>query len=182
MNERRTLLIPGWMSRVKNYGLGEGLDIWKKFGDPTAKLEVEFLIGHSLGCHYALLNWQANRNTKLILVNPPLMKRSQIDWASRWLRYKLKEGLGVSFKDVLFADIWHGLHKCYRLFRPDFVKIVREIPRADLVIVRGEHDDYFGDYEVAEFARVENIRLVEVGGSGHNWDEAIKNEVQKLLV
>jgi predicted alpha/beta hydrolase family esterase len=181
MNSYKTLLLPGWMSRVKNYGIGEGLDIWKKFGDPTANLDAQYLIGHSLGCHYALLNWQANRNARLILVNPPLLKRSSIVWLYRWLRYKMIEGLGVSFKDILAADIPAGIMNCHKLFQGDFEKIIREIPKKDLVIVKGQNDNYFCDHDVADFARAEQIRLIEVAGSGHNWSEDIRQTIINFI-
>lgn len=174
-------LFPGWMSKARKYGLDDGVDIWERFIDPRERLEAEYLVGHSLGCHFALLNWQANKNTKLVLVNPPVFKRPAIIWLFRWLRYLLSEGPGVSFKDLKAAEIFPGIRNCFKLMSRDYSEIIRQAPRENLTIIKGERDNFFCDREVVEFARKENIRLIEIKGSGHNWSGEIREEVLKII-
>ncbi len=178
---RKSIILPGWMSRVKNYRMGEGSDIWEEFGDPMKLPEAEYIVCHSLGCHYALSNWQNGRDNKLILVNPPIFKRNIFAWAWRWLRYLAAEGPGVSFHDIGAKEIIAGIKNCQKLMQPDFRIVLKKLPKENLTIIRGKNDNYFCDREVADFARAENIRLIEVADCGHNWCGGLKNEVLKII-
>lgn len=177
----KTFVLPGWMSCVNNYQLGDGLEIWQEPVDSGAFAEVEYLIGHSLGANFALLNWPANKNAKLILVSPILFNAPLFNWFFRWLRYVFNEGLIISPKDIKSNRLFFGLKKGYRLLKPDYKKIIREIPKENLVMIRGKEDKYFCDQKVAEFVRGENIRLIELPGSGHNWNDDFKKTVEDIL-
>jgi hypothetical protein len=169
------------MSRVKNYQLGDGAEIWEEVVNPGTPLEAEYLIGHSLGANFALLNWQTNGNTKLILISPLIFKKSLFNWFFRWLHYVMTEGLIISHKDLRSNKLFHGFKTGLNLLKPDYVKIIREIPKENVVIIRGKKDEFACDKDTAEFIKKEKIRLIEIEGSGHNWDGEFKKTVQTVL-
>lgn len=177
MAKNKFFVFPGWFSRVKNYGLGQGAEIWQMAVNPTANFDAEYLLGHSLGANFALIAWRANRNAKLILVSPLIPKRSVLSWFWRWLGYVFSEGLIVSPGDILANRIWFALREGLKLLRKDFSEIIQEIPRENLLIIRGKDDKYFCDQAAADFFKKENIALIEVEGCGHNWSEKIKEAV-----
>jgi len=181
MNSNKTLLFPGWMSRVKNYQLGDGVEIWQKPVDPNTYFDSEYMIGHSLGANFALLNWQANKNSKLILISPIVLKKSLLGWFFHWLGYVIGEGLVIPLDDFKSNKFFFGFKAGLKLLRQDFLKLIIEIPKENVTIVRGKNDNYLCDKVAAEFFIRENIRLVEIEGSGHNWSVKIKEEVLKII-
>ena len=181
MDLNKTFLFPGWMSRVKNYQLGEGAEIWQQYIDPGTNFDAEYLLGHSLGANFALLNWRANKHSKLILVNPILFNHFILVWFFHWLRYVFSEGLIVTPKDIKSNRIFFGFRIGYSLLQPDYVKIIREIPKENLIIIRGKRDNYLCNQKVADFIRSENIRLIGIEDSGHNWNDEFKQTAQTVL-
>lgn len=177
----KTLVIPGWMSRVKNYQLGDGLEIWQEFVDPATHLDAEYLIGHSLGANFALLNWRKNKNTKLILVSPMLSNITVFNWFFRWLRYIFNEGLTISSKDIRSNKIFFGIKTAYGFLRLDYANIIREIPKEKLLVIRGKKDNFVCDKATAEFIKKEQIRLIEIEDCAHNWNEKFRQAVIAVL-
>lgn len=179
---KKILLIPGWMNGKGMYGdKYEVLEIWKERLEPVEEIEARYLIGHSLGCHWALLNWKKFPNTKLILVNPPLPKRNIFRWFRNWLEFQRKEDTPTN-KEIVkgIRNKVFGWKKCYAFFTTDFSKIIKEIPREMITIVRGTKDDFFCDKLAKDFLEANNIPLIEIE-AGHDWNENIDREIEKLL-
>jgi hypothetical protein len=42
-------------------------------------------------------------------------------------------------------------------------------------------DKYFCDKKIAQEVRLKNIRLIEISGVGHNWDEKFNIEIDKIV-
>lgn len=177
MNSNKKLLFPGWMSQVKNYQFGDGVEIWKERINVDAHFEAEYLVGHSLGANFVLLNWRANKNAKIILVCPLIFKKSIFSWFFCWLYYVISEGLVIPISDFKSNKLFFGLNKGLKLIRNDFSKIILEIPKENLLVIRGKNDNYFCDKTAAEFLKKENIRLIEIENCGHNWNEKMKESV-----
>lgn len=177
MDTPKFFVFPGWMSRVKNYQLGDGAEIWQEAVDPGARFEAEYLVGHSLGANFALLNWQTNKNAKLILVGPIIFKKSLLNWFFRWLGYVFFEGLIISVKDIKSNKLFFGLKAGFKLLKPDYLKIISEIPKENILVIRGKNDNFVCDKAAVDFFKKENIRLIEVEGCGHNWNEKIMEAV-----
>lgn len=177
MASNKTFVLPGWMSRVKNYQLGDGAEIWEEVVNPGTPFEAEYLIGHSLGANFALLNWQANKNSKLILVSPIIFKKSLFNWFFRWLRYIFSEGLIISPKDIKSNRLFFGLKNGCRLLKMDYVNIIREIPKEKMLVIRGENDNFVCDKKTADFFKKENIKLIEIENCGHDWSEKMREAV-----
>jgi hypothetical protein len=77
--KNKIIFIPGWMDTVENRVDWPGLDIWKEKINPEIEIDSEYVVGHSAGANWDLLNWHKNRNTKLILVAPVIPKRNLLN-------------------------------------------------------------------------------------------------------
>lgn len=178
----KKIFIPGWMNTAENCVDYAGLEIWKKKTNIEDKIDSEYVIGYSLGADFVLINWEKNRNTKLIVVNPLLPRRSLFSWFWRWIKFLLAEGSRMNKKR--FSTLLHpvnALRLCYFLLTQDISKILDEIPKESIIIIRGKEDSMFCDEEAAKLIRSKNIRLVEVEGAGHNWDEKFNDEIKKII-
>ncbi len=177
--------IPGWMDRARFYGY-EGPDIWIKNIKPEEKIDADYLVAHSLGNHFALLNWLENKNTKLILVNPLLIKRNFRSWIFRWMRFSLGEGAVVYPQRMYFAHyLFSGIKKAQRFLSLNVLEILDQVSKEDIVcVIRGKKDKYFCTEEVATVIKEKNIPLIELDGVGHMWhykiDEAIENIISNF--
>ncbi len=178
---KKVIFIPGWMDRVECYQY-EGIDIWMKNIKPEDKIEADYILAHSLGAHFALLNWQKNRNAKLILVNPLLIRRKFRSWMFNWMKFLMKEGIKVNPKR--YPAIFHlfsGIKKAHRLFITDVLSIMEEMSKDDVFVIRGKKDRYFCTEEVADIIKQKDILLIELDGVGHLWHEKIDEAVKDIL-
>lgn len=176
------IFIPGWMSMGKIYGYENSLDIWTKNIDPKNKIEAEYVVGHSAGALFALLNWNANKNTKLILVGPMIPKRSVLSWLVRWGKFILTEGTHMPFDKIkLGIHFISGTLRLLKLIQLDSFDIMCEIPRENIIIVRGKQDNYLCDDGVVSFLKEKNIPVIEVDGLGHDWNEKASEIIEKLM-
>lgn len=91
-SKEEVIYLPGWGDFVDFHLEFEGLDIWREDINYNDKIEAKCLVAHSLGCHFALLNWKENKNTKLILINPLLDKKPFVVWIFRWIAFSFFEG------------------------------------------------------------------------------------------
>jgi predicted alpha/beta hydrolase family esterase len=184
MQEKIIKFIPGWMDRAVFYGY-EGLDIWLNNVDPEEKIEADYILAHSLGNHFALINWRKNRNAKLILVNPLLLRKKFRSWMFSWMKFSMGEGVGINPRRYPFVfHIFSGIKKARQMFQVDVLEIIDQINKEDICVIRGKKDKYFCTEEVADFVREKNIRLIELDGVGHMWhgkiDEAVKDILKNL--
>ncbi|MCX6763724.1 MAG: hypothetical protein NTZ97_03285 [Candidatus Moranbacteria bacterium] len=181
MPNKKTIFIPGWMHTVRFYGDYEGLDIWTENINPQEKIEAEYIIAYSIGANFSLLNWEYNKNTKLILVNPLIGNRSFFDWSWRWFQYYLKEG-NIPDKNINRKKfILSGIKKAYRILKNDFEKIVKEIPNEKLIIIKGKKDNFYFDDKLCDSLKNNCQLFIEVENAQHNWNEFLKREVDKLI-
>jgi hypothetical protein len=91
------------------------------------------------------------------------------------------EGTLPSWKRLaLVVHIIPGLFLLFRLFRVDFSSVIDAIGPARLVFVRGEQDCFFFDGETAEELRAKGFEVVTVSGSGHSFDQTIKQVADEL--
>ena len=62
----------------------------------------------------------------------------------------------------------------------DFLDAIKQIPKENLIVVRGKKDNFFCDEESAKIIKENNIRLIEVY-AGHNWNENIAKAVNEII-
>lgn len=178
---KKIIFIPGWMNTLGTYQKYEGIEIWKKIKNSSV-LDSEYVIAHSMGTLFALKNYNPEKNQKIILVNPLIPKRNILNWFFRWIKFHLKEGLSKNQKIVLNPVlIIVGIYRCVKLLMVDSSKIFELIPEEKLVILRGKNDYFFCDNLAVEFAKLNNIRMIEVENVGHNWNEVYNQEIQKII-
>lgn len=166
----------------ENYPGYNALEIWKEKISDDVFIDSEFVVGHSMGAHFTLLNWSKNKNYKLILVNPLLIKKSIFYWFSKWIKYRTIEGLPKGFKHATNpSSFWWGIKKFVFFIKYDIWEIIDNIPRSDLVVIRGKKDNFFCNDESAELIRSKQIKLIEVEEAGHNWYDEFDEEVKKII-
>lgn len=175
------VFIPGWMSAGKIYGYENSLDIWTENIDPKNKIEAEYVVAHSAGALFALLNWDANKNTKLILLGPMVPKRSAFGWLLRWGKFILTEGTHMPFARVkLFPHFISGTLCLLRLIKFDSFSILYNIPKENVVVIRGKQDNYLCDDGVASLLKERSIPIIEVDGLGHDWNDKASKLIEKI--
>jgi pimeloyl-ACP methyl ester carboxylesterase len=178
----KKIFVPGWMDTADNHVDYSGLEIWKKKINHNDKIEVEYVVGHSLGAGYALLNWEKNRNTKLILVNPSLPQTGFPDFFIRWIKFLLSEGTSMRRKRLkCFLHLYLGIKQGLELIFKDYEKIIDLIPVKDIVFIRGKEDKFFFDEKMAENIRLKGKRVIEINGARHGWSEKFSEEINKLI-
>lgn len=138
-------------------------------------------IGFSLGALMVLRAADQFRE-RIILINPPLPKRSLASWLLNWVRYLLAEGLLT--KRQKFTKNPIKLIICLinnvKLLRLDFSTILDSCLLEKIIVIRGLKDDFFCDDRAADFIRSKNIKLIEID-SGHNWSLVIEETLRKLI-
>jgi pimeloyl-ACP methyl ester carboxylesterase len=178
----KKIFIPGWFDTVENRVDYEGLNIWIKRIEPSYKIESEYVIGHSFGANYALLNWKKNRNTKLILINPSLPQKGFLDFFSRWIKFLFNEGSTMRKKRLkCFLHLYLGMRQGVELIFGDYEKIIDTIPNDGVVFIRGKEDRYFFDDKLVEKIKSKGKQVIEIAGAGHNWNEKFNDEINKLI-
>jgi hypothetical protein len=180
--KNKIVFIPGWMDTVENLVDWPGLDIWKKKFDVKKKIDADYIVGYSVGSNWALLNWEKNRNAKLILVMPLIPKRKVISWFFRWIRHEIFEGSRVSKKRMsCFPYFISGIYQLIKLLRANVMTIIDKVPKDNVVIIGGKEDHYFFDKDAAKMIRKKGFELIELDEVGHNWNEKIVLEINKIV-
>lgn len=182
MRNKKVVLIPGFMDVAANYSsVWEGLDIWGEKADWKERIDADIVVGYSLGANFALLNWQKNRNTKLVLINPLVPKRSKAEWAKRWVSFFSAEGLKVN-KEHSKVMVWFPLKTKLTsdLLSHDLSRALDMLPKNGAVVLRGARDNFFCDAEAARFIKSKNIPILEVD-AGHGWDENMATKANELV-
>lgn len=175
MSKNDVCLVPGTIQYVKNYGY-DGLDIWIKSEEiiPDAKI----FIGHSLGASF-ILGSNVNYNNKFIFINPLIKERCFPLHFVNWVRFLISEGFAVK-KAVPVGCWWHTFRQVLLLLKVDVLKQMRKIPKENILIIRGKHDNYFCDRENAEILKANNFNLIEVE-AGHDWNENVASSVEDIV-
>ena len=177
---KKILVLPGWMNYLRMINVEEYSEIWH--GKTNKNKEVDYVVGFSLGALVTLRDLNPNWK-KIILVAPPLPKRNIFAWFINWIKYISAEGL--SLKNQVFTKnpfkFIVELCRCIKLFGIDFSKILDNISRDRIVVMRGKNDNFFCDDKTVEFLRSKNIGVIEIAGVGHNWDEKFNIKIDKII-
>lgn len=177
----KKIFVPGWMDTADNHVDFPGLEIWKRKIDPGQKIEAEYVIGHSLGANFALINWEKNKNTKLILIGPLVPKRNIFSWLLRWIKFLFTEGTHLNRKRLTtFPHIINGIKLSLSLLSEDIMDIFDKIPRENVIIIRSKEDKHFFNKKIADALKAKSIKIIEVEEVGHGWNDKF-NEVIKNL-
>lgn len=168
------------MNYIKLANQNSYTELWK--GKTDKGKEADFVVGLSLGALIVLQDLNPNWK-KIILVSPPIPRRSIFVWFFNWTKYITTEGL--SLKNQVFnknpLKFIVELFRCIKLLSIDFSKILDNIPTDKIIVVRGKKDNFFCDDEAVEFLRSKNIQVIEIEGVGHNWDEKFNIEIDKII-
>jgi hypothetical protein len=181
MNKEDIKFIPGWMDRAELYNY-DGLNIWNEDVKPEDRIDAKYILAHSIGAHFALLNWKKNKNTKLILVNPLLVKRKFRCWAWRWIKFFFFEEPEINAKRAfVWLHLFSNLKKCRKMLQIKVSDILDEIPKEDILIIRGKKDRLFCNEEVAAVIKEKNLPLIELEDNGHLWTEKVDEAIEKYI-
>jgi len=171
-------LFPGGFQLVKNYGGYKGVDIWtgQEFLDELK--DSDYFIGHSGGASFAM-RYASNQTSKFIFVNPLIKKRSLPNLFLRWLKFLIFEG--IEKKKIIPAKYWpYALKKFLKLKRINFLDAIKQMPKENLIVIRGKQDNFFCDEKSAKIIKDNNIRIIEVE-AGHDWNENIAEAVNEII-
>ncbi len=178
----KKIFVPGWIDTADNHVDYPGLEIWKKKINPNDKIEAEYVVGHSLGANFALLNWEKNKNTKLILVGPLLPKRNIFSWLICWLKFLFTEGTFLNKKRLTtFPHFVSGIRLNLSLLSEDLMETFDRIPHENVIIIRGKEDKYFFNKKTADALKAKSIKIIEVEKAGHGWNKKFNEEIDKLI-
>lgn len=183
---KKIVLIPGWMNEKGMYcgknKLYAVLEVWKEMISPRKKIQADWVIGHSIGCNYALFSWEKNKKLKLILINPLLPKRSLIIWFLKWREFNHKE-IKPRDKETVSGvkEKWFGIKWCWKLLRKNPDKILNEIPKDQVVIIYGEKDFFYCDEKFKKYVQSKKIKILEIKNIGHDWNEKFDKEIEKII-
>lgn len=182
-NSKKVVYLPGWMDLVKLHKEFCGLEIWQKDIDYQEKIETEYLIGNSLGCHFALLNWEKNRNTKLILINPLIEKKSFLVWIWRWCKYFFSEGWrSVHPRKIFnFHNFFQALKKANLLLQRDYWDVLNKLPKEKVLIVKGGKDNFFCDQKLLTKFKSKNLPVLEIPQMGHLWKKKYLTYLEEYI-
>jgi len=180
--KNKIIFIPGWMQTLGTYEKYEGLEIWKGKMDYKEKIDTEYVIGHSLGANFVVLNQCENKNTKIILINPLLPRRNIFNWIWRYIKTRRKEGFYSGRKVVNdFKNNIAGFFKFMALVRSDLLKMMDEIPKDKIIILRGRNDHFLCDEKTADIIKSKGINMIEIDEVGHKWDKKFNEEIEKIV-
>ncbi len=177
----KKIFIPGWMDTADNRVDFPGWEIWKNKINSNEKIDAEYIVGHSLGANFALINWDNCKNTKLILVNPLVPKRNIFSWLLRWIKFLFTEGTHLNRKRfVTFLHIINGIKVSLSLLSKDLTDIFDRIPRENIIIIRGKEDKHFFNKKIADALKAKSIKIIEVEKMGHGWNDKFNEVINNL--
>ncbi len=177
---KKVLVLPGWMTFIRFYEDNHDLDIcYGKLDEYPSN--ADYVIGVSLGAMVVLRDIKYIQG-RIILVNPPLPKRSLFAWFLCWFRYITTEGpflerQGFTVNPFKF---FIELARCVKLLGTDFAQTLGSIPRDKLIVVRGKLDNFFCDDEAVEFLHSKGVNVIEYDG-GHNLSLELEKTLDNLL-
>ncbi|MFA6136051.1 MAG: hypothetical protein WC705_01715 [Candidatus Paceibacterota bacterium] len=175
---KKVLLLPGWMRTLRLYKAHNDFDVRIGKLDDESVL-ADYVIGLSLGS-LAVLQQVESIKGKIILINPPLPKKSILIWFVNWLKFIVTEGLFFERQKFTRNPIKFisALIVCVKLLNVDFSKTLDSI-KGRLLIIRGRNDRFFCNDKTIKFLSAREIRIIEING-GHNWCEEIEKTINDL--
>jgi hypothetical protein len=176
---KRVLVTPGWITEIRLFKEHADFDICYGKLDAEPSL-ADYVIGVSLGALVVLRDIEKVTG-KVVLVNPPLPRRSLLVWLLRCIRHISSEGLFPERQTFILNPIrfFLELMKAISLLRMDFSKALDTIPRDRIIIVRGNRDIFYCDDKAVAFFRSKGISVVEYEG-GHNISEKLEDTIDSL--
>lgn len=180
--KNKIVFIPGWMDTVKNRVDFDGLDIWLDDVDIDSEIDSEYVVGHSLGANWALLNWMKNKNIKLILFAPLVANKNIFIWFWRWRQFLTEEGTDMNQERM--KCYWHFIRDfrlLWLLLNSNLEHVLDVIPKDSITIIRGKNDQFFCDDEEAALIRNKGIKIIELDNVGHNWNDIVRKETQRII-
>lgn len=180
---QKFLYIPGWLDRAEYNGLEKGLDIWGADRKNAAPLTEKYIVAHSLGCHWAVLNWHRSNGAKLILVNPLFPKRGWLNWVGRWAAFFFNEGRKHTNPQriAMFKYVFQGIKDSISLLRnsTEVENVLAEIPKEKVVIVRGERDLFFCNQKSVAYFEQKSLQIFQIKDLGHVFE---LSKLKKVLI
>ncbi len=171
------------MDQGKNFPQFENvLEIWKENIKPNVKFNCDIIIAHSLGCHFVLFDWENAKNKKVIFINPVVIKRNPIIWFWRWIKFCFHEKrlkIRKYIKNPI--KIIRGIFYFFKFFTKNIFSLLNETNNQNMVVIRGRCDLYFCDNESRILLEKKGIKIVELDGVGHLWNEKIDEEIRKII-
>lgn len=176
---KKIIFIPGWLDSGELHGYKYSLDIWNKNINLDKDYGVDFMVVHSSGALAALYNWNINKNFKIILINPVLLKKKIF---FRWLKSMIYEGTDCSLKRInLFLFIIPALNKVIKLFKIPVIEIINSIPKENLYIIYGKKDIYLSNHELFDEFSKHGFNIIDIEESGHNYDIRMEEVVKNII-
>lgn len=166
------------MTKLQLYN--EKSDLQLQFGQLNLPIAGEdVVIGMSLGA-LVVLRESAHISSKIILINPPLPKRSISRWFLGLLHLIAAENpFNNRQKFTRNPARWViEIIKCIRLLSSDFDPVINRIPKNRLIVIRGRKDTSFADEAAVEYLRLKGVKVIEIE-SGHNWSEVLERSLQE---
>lgn len=168
------------MKELKLFSPQNGLDF--RFGKIEESLTAEDVVfGMSLGA-LVVLRESASIPGKIVLINPPLPRRSIFVWLGRWLRMTVYETPFNNRQKFTKNPLRFAIElvRCIKLLSTDFDAAITTLPKERLTVIRGRQDCFFTDNTATAYLRDKGVFVVEVEG-GHNWNIGIENEALKRI-
>lgn len=179
--KKKILYIPGWMDRMVFHGCAPEIDIWSPHLRMNETLDADVIVAYSLGCVFALSQWNPEQNKKIILINPPFKKKPFHYWMWQWIKFFFGEGVQIDKQRLRLAlYLPLGIFKAYRLFQKDFSESLKAVAPC-CTVIRGSHDCYFCDRDVVKELQKHKIPVMELNGVGHEWDDTFLDVIKSLL-
>lgn len=179
---KKIIFIPGWLNTLETYKKYDGLEIWDEKTDYKKEIEADFVIGHSMGANFTLLNYCHNKKNKIILINPLLHKKNFLFWLWRFFRFHHKEGIYPQRKLVKgFGKYLRAFLISFALIKYDLLNILKSLNKDDVYVLRGKKDYFFCDEKAVEYIKAQNLNIIEVDEAGHNWHEKFNDEIRKII-
>lgn len=178
---KNVLLLPKWMTALKLYS-DTGDDFYTCSGELDSRaFSADHVVGLSLGALIALRDIK-NIKGKIILINPPVPKRSIARWLVQWAKFVTNEGLFLEINKFTINPMRYifGLIDCIKLLAIDFSKILDSVSKGKVIVIRGKNDKFFCDESAISFLRQKDIEVMEAEG-GHNWSKGIEETLDNLL-
>lgn len=143
---------------------------------------ADYVVGFSIGALAALTSINDVKG-KIILVSPPLPKRSMWRWLVQWIKYATLEGLFLERHKLSINPFKYifGLIATKKLFNIDYTEILENSPPGKVMAIRGKEDRFFCDQLAADFLHSLHIKVIEVEG-GHHWSEEGERAINSLIV
>jgi len=116
---------------------------------------------------------------KFIFINPQIRKRNLLSLLVSWIKFFFLEG--IEWKKITPIRSWpFGMKRLLEILRVDALGIMSELPKENLVVIKGKNDNYFCDRESAEILKYNGYTVIEVDAD-HDWNENIAKTVASYI-